>query len=225
MQSAFSKKLMMYILHSFNFFTGIQYGCFLMGSKAIAFRENEKNGLMQHMVRTNVQNAIKLNASTKDPKEFVQFEAIFSQNTSTYYCSLSNSTNLSNYFIIEFVDRFVYPSGYVIRSNSYGFLKSWMLEGSLDGEAWDLLHSNFNTSDLSSSYKWYKINKRGQYRFFKITQTGESGGDTETKMYRLRISYLDFFGFMSNGQFCTNKACLRGPSKISLFMMISISCK
>ena len=198
----------------------LEYGYFLMSSKAIAFRENEKNGLLQYIVRTNMENMIKLNASTKEPQNYVTLNSIFTQESTTYYCSLTNSTNLSNYFLIEFVDRFVYPSGYVISSHSYGYLKSWMLEGSLDGEAWDLLHSNFDSTDLSSSYKWYKIKKRGQYRFFKITQTGESDGDAEEKAYRLRISYLDFFGYMSNGQYFTNKACSRGSSKISLLMTI-----
>ena len=101
---------------------------------------------------------IVLNASTKDPQQFIELDAIFTQDVGTYYCSLTNPQIISNFYTIEFVDRFVYPSGYIINSAPCGYLKSWMLEGSLDGKEWELLHSKYNTEDLSTDYKWYRIN-------------------------------------------------------------------
>jgi hypothetical protein len=184
-------------------------------SKTISFRENHFNGLVQYTINSGKGDYIILSASSIDPN--VEIDSIFSQ--SKYFCSETNTNNLSNYLTVEFIDRFVYPTGYVIRSYDLGYLKNWMLKGSLDGKEWDLLHSNSNSDDLSNNaYKWYKINKRGQYRFFRIYQTGESSGFDDNNKYRLRISYLEFFGYMSNGQICTNNAAR--SSKISFMMTI-----
>ena len=194
-------------------------------SKTVNFRDGNNKGLLQHVVKTGMQSNIILSASSIVNTDFVSLDSIFTEGASKYFCSGTNTANLTNYFLIEFVDRFVYPTGYVISSHPSVYIKSWMLEGSIDGKEWELLHSKYNSQDCATAYRWYRINKRGQYRFFKITQTGESIGNENYQKYSLRLSYLDFFGYMSNGQICTNNVNSYRRMKVSILFIVIIILK
>ena len=43
----------------------------------------------------------------------------------------------------------------------------------------------------------YEI-KGGPFNSFKIVQTGKNGGSDNNEKYTLRISYIDFFGYVTN---------------------------
>lgn len=194
-------------------------------TKTIFFNSNNKKGLLQHIVSKGMQKYVILNASSLESHDFASLDSIYTEGTSKYFLSRIKKANLSNYFLIEFVDRFVYPTGYVISSHSAGYLKSWMLEGSLDSKSWDLLHSIYESNDYATTYRWYRISKKGQYRFFKITQTGESTGTEDYQKYSLRISYLDFFGYMSNGQHCTNNPNIHRNMHLYLMILLLMTAK
>jgi len=147
-----------------------------------------------------------------------------------YFATSMNKIKNSNYLIIELKDRFLYPKGYIIRSyksDHYDFLRSWELYGSLFGVSWTLLHNIESKDDLASgNIGRYSIRKINPFRYFKIVQTGPNNASSDTDydtMYKMRISYLDFFGIMTN-KFIENryKTCKTTSFFVSHSLLITI---
>lgn len=112
-----------------------------------------------------------------------------------------NSRDQPNGWICyEFKERHVTPTSYSIRSywNSNGpggcHLKSWVLEGSKDGESWTVLDQRENNSELNDKNvtRNFTISSNlGEcFRFIRLRQTGKSH---EGKNY-IMISSFELFG-------------------------------
>ena len=168
-------------------------------SKNIPYNLESKEGIFQYML--NNDNFSRINVEYPSLDDQTSVYNIFGINDS-YYCSMTNQTKNSNYILIEFTDRFVFPTWYIIRSSysNIKYLKSWVLEGSLTGKEWVELHSMYNSTQLNRyAYKGYKLLNNGPFRFFKLVQTGPNDGETLNEIYRFRVSYLELFGYISNG--------------------------
>ena len=141
-----------------------------------------------------------------------------------------NKSENSNHLIVSLNDRVLYTKGYIIMSytsSSQYYLRSWSLYGSLLGIKWTLLHKIESKDDLASyNIGSYEINKRGPFKHFKIVLTGPnkcSSGTDNNCMYKMRITYLDFFGMMTNNiEENRIKTCKTKTSSISRYTLIFI---
>lgn len=187
-------------------------------SGVFPFANGVKNGTLQKMMKTGKNEYFKLTPSSKSSDK--NDADLILQDNESYFCSDTNTSECSNFLIIELIDRAVYVNGYVIKSNDYGYLRSWKLYGSMGSDDWKELHSRENVEDLSNNeYQWYKL-RRGIYRKFKIVQTGESSGETEGKKYSMRISYFDIFGFMPPDNLCTMKHSNKELSALIYYVLL-----
>ena len=170
-------------------------------SKLIPFRNNEYNGIFQAIIDAEQREMFQFNViSVASEPQHTSEEVLF--NNSNYYASEYRTSFLENYFQIEFKDRFVHPTGYVLFSHDSAYMQSWKLECSiLNQNDWKKLHSETDV-DYIKKATWFSL-KGGPCKFLKITQTGESFGSGINEKYRMRIAYLDFFGLMTNGNFCS----------------------
>ena len=162
----------------------------------------ETKGIINYTVNQNQNDIpIELTSSTLDDtttlREYVYYD------TDKYFSSLTNCSENANFFTIEFVDSFIKAYGYIIKSdftNDYNwYLRSWKLEGSLDYNKWEELHSQSDVDDLSKFEGGsYPISNHNIFKYFRVTQTGQSLGNTDHLRCRLRIRYIDFFGILSD---------------------------
>ena len=161
------------------------------------FESGSLNGILYHMMNSGETSNILVTSSSVfsslyPPDRILEFDR------TTIFCSQTSCENNSNTLSIELKDHHVYLTGYSIRSNygtSNGNLRSWKLEGSFDNKSWTLLHSEFDSLN-SGSIASFPLHY-GPFSFFRITQTGESYGITDSLKCRLRISAIEFFGFCS----------------------------
>jgi hypothetical protein len=93
----------------------------------------------------------------------------------------------------DFHEMRVCPSHYTIRAAS---LKSWVLEGSLDGGSWAVIDRKTDVPDFPKS-EWktvsFTVSHRAESRFVRLTQTGQNhfGHDA------LYLCSVEFFGTLS----------------------------
>lgn len=192
-------------------------------SGVVPFTIGAKDGTLQKMIKTNKKDYIKLVSSSTNTQDNQNYPELILQDDDNYFCTETKTGNEVNHLIIELVDRAIYVNGYVIRSDSYGYLKSWKLYGSMGGSDWNELHSRTNVADLANNqYQSYKI-KGGPYRMFKILQTGVASGTSDKEKYRERIKYIDIFGFMPPKYLCTFKQSLRRVSNLFCFTQFLIT--
>ena len=174
----------------------------MLYSQFFPYRLGEYDGVIQNMLKDNERDNFALNVTsiTIDPNH--EPEKILTKDSDQYFCSFNTDYFIENYFMIGFSDRVVYPSGYVIRSlGTLGWMREWKLECSmLNIDEWTLLHSIQN-SDLLKNYSWFPI-EGGPCRFFKITQTQPAIGIDDWEKFRMRISYLEFFGISKSDRIC-----------------------
>ena len=167
----------------------------------IPFIENNNSGVLQYLKNKNLHNNVLFEYSSVTDQDHLP-NKIFTLDES-FFCTVTNTNLNSNYLTIDLKNIVIYPKGYVIRSHmdtdSY-YLKSWKLYGSLLGLKWTQIHSVDNKDDLKGgNVGRYKIS-RGPFKYFKIVQTGKSAGTTNDQFYRLRVAYIDFFGYVTNSE-------------------------
>lgn len=82
-------------------------------------------------------------------------------------------------------------------NKEYYVLRNWELQGSNDGENWDVLRKHMNDSKLdSASYStsyWPVPDAPNGYRYFRILLTG----DTSNQSNHLRCSGIEFYGTLT----------------------------
>lgn len=82
------------------------------------------------------------------------------------------------WFAIDFVDKFVKPSAYMLRhyeSWDTECLRNWVFEGSLDGERWVRLKHHDNDCSLNKkgqAHIWELPDLQAHFRKFRVKQTG-----------------------------------------------------
>jgi len=71
-------------------------------------------------------------------------------------------------------------------------LKSWVLEGSNDGNMWQQIDKRENNCDLNGRNRigWWKVEDSDPYNMIKLKQTGRNHAGTNTLM----VSNIEFFG-------------------------------
>ena len=168
----------------------------------IPYNSSSIDGIIQYTRNQYINNLpITLTSSSLDTS--TSRECIYNDDK-CYFCSQTNCTPYTNTFTIEFQKSYFYLTGYIIKSDYTDwrdwYLTSWNLEGSIDNNNWDLLHSQTDVDTLSTEKGGsYQITNSSLYKYLRITQTG----NTSSTQYidaicRLRIRYFDFFGFISN---------------------------
>ena len=195
-------------------------------SENIPFSHDSNNGVLQYMVNANLEKNILFKYSSQYPNYPPKNVLSYSE---SYFDTNTNTSDNANYLIVNLTDRVLFPKGYIIRSvknSATHYLRSWKLYGSLLGIEWTELHSVNEQDDLKSFEIGRYYIRGGPFKFFKIVQTGPCLGTSNDIKYRLRLSYLDFFGFMTNsnslGRGRTCKANARSSSFIA-FLIILIS--
>ena len=191
-------------------------------NKYIKFEKDKLKGLFQDIYHSPRSNYINFGYSSIDIQTHTHIESIFLEDPTTYFCSFESS-NYDNFLIIEIKDRFLYTTGYVLRSRTtindgqdVYYLRKWSVLGSIDNETWTSLHSKDENDELrGNTYQWYQM-KGGPFRYIKIQQEGPSAGYAANEKQRMRVSYFDVFGYMSNGHICTQ------PSKSRFFNSLFI---
>ena len=125
---------------------------------------------------------------------------------------LKNSTSKSDnfasegseslaYFIIQYKYFALSIKNDTIRTRTHNvnenFPKSWKVEGSYDGNQWDLIHSINDTLHLCyvNASKTYPSQNTNFYSFFRFTMTKEnSGGSKTSPNWIFHVSKVEFFG-------------------------------
>ena len=123
-------------------------------------------------------------------------EAIFYDNQS-FFASETNCEPESNYYALSFPNYALYVEGYILQSHyedDEWYLRSWRVDGSMNGYSWEELHSESETDDLSNGNNITESIEKGPFQHIRITQTGFSAGTTNTQKCRLRIARLELFG-------------------------------
>jgi hypothetical protein len=86
----------------------------------------------------------------------------------------------------------VYPTHYTIRAAG---LRSWAIEGSMDGKRWKLIDKQSNYSDSPSRWTTISlaVSNSHEFRYLRLTQTAfRYGGD-----FLLALQAVEFFGTLS----------------------------
>jgi hypothetical protein len=86
------------------------------------------------------------------------------------------------------------PTHYTARA-VYPFMRSWVIESSLDGQNWTEIDRKTDTDDLKNNHNRvaaFEVSKVAECRFIRLTQTGKnSSGDDQ-----LAILGFEFFGYL-----------------------------
>ena len=162
------------------------------------------DGIIAHLSREcggNVQDhgivnitASSTNGAAFDPKNVADLD------TDSIYCS---NDVLDTWICYDFKQMRVTPTSYSIRSHCHGYpgyfnLKSWVLEVSNDGDAWDVVDSrndNYELDDenVTCNFQIPEGRCKSKYRFIRIRQTGPNHRANLT-LYYVTMSSFEVFG-------------------------------
>ena len=196
-------------------------------SQIFPYSENAVSGVLQYMKNDKLIKDDTFSYSSVYDNNYLPSNILTLDNT--YFNTITNKTDNANFFVINLSHLFVYPKGYIVKSDpraDCAYLRSWKLYGSLNGKLWIQIHSIFEQDDLKAgSVKRYQL-IGGPFNLFKVVQTGPCLGTSDDYYYRLRIAYLDFFGYATS-TYREEKTCnSRRKSNsfpITLFILITIS--
>jgi hypothetical protein len=91
----------------------------------------------------------------------------------------------------DFREMRVRPTHYTVRA---GFLKSWVVEGSLDGSSWTEIDRQTETLTFKYSRDWapasFAVSNASESRFIRLTQVGKDHYGS----YSLGLAAVEFFG-------------------------------
>merc|ERR1712087_443641 len=99
---------------------------------------------------------------------------------------------------IEFVDRLtVRPTKYTLSHCTVSgyYLRSWVFEGSNDGEHWTMIREHSNDESLNAkgqSHSWDTPNADGYFNRFRVRMTGEDSSG----YWVLCAHALEIYGFL-----------------------------
>jgi hypothetical protein len=113
-------------------------------------------------------------------------------NPSTYFCS---NGELHQWVCWDFHETRVRPTHYTLRTY---WLKSWVLEGSLDGVDWTVIDQQTDTQDFTQrdvKAASFKVSEPRECRFIRLTQTAN-----HTQTLCLQFWGVEFFGTLFESQ-------------------------
>ena len=182
-------------------------------------RNDSCEGIFQDMLKKGEKKKITFESS---PNYMDPINVLY--DNSSYFTTLNNKEKNFNYLTVGLKDRVLYPTGYLIRSypDFISYLRGWDLFGSLDGNKWTNIHTLSNSSDLENGKVGRYELEGGPFRYFKIVQTEPCLSSNEDNRYKLRLFYLEFFGFSWSG-LCTRNRCRQHFSFGYVFVFICLS--
>ena len=146
-------------------------------------------GVIRNMVNNGLESMISFNASNSFNQDFPPKNSIdFDLNT--YFLS-EDSLDGGQWISYELKDRYVALTHYIIKSTSNGYMRSWELSTSVNGNDWTVVHSLEESDVLSSDKGKIFRTKKIVARFFKIKNNAKTFGEYST---RFRISAFDLYG-------------------------------
>ena len=114
------------------------------------------------------------------------------------YCWISENKENSS-ITIQFMRDKLSLSSYSVKMRtdfSYNYPLEWNLEGSNNGNEWELVHHKERNKDLSSPDKvgTFICNNSKLFSFFKLTQIGANDYKREEEMYHFALKKVEFYG-------------------------------
>ena len=155
------------------------------------------DGIIKNMKNSskNIKNEIDITYSS-DYYEKTNPYVLFDYESEGYFCT-KNEPN--SWICFEFKNHKIIPTHYTIRSTSGGkgsyHLMSWVIEGSLDKNNWEILSEERNNPALDDSFAVYtfQIQSKSQHqiKFIRIRSTGLDSSSS---------NYLYISAFEINGK-------------------------
>ena len=197
----------------------------------IPFITSSNNGILQAMKSNEQIEKINfISSSVLNPTTSMYIPSNVLTLNDYYFITQENQSENANFLTIEFKDRFIYPNGYIIRSvnnPNYYYLRSWKLYCSFEGTTWTFLHSVDDKEYLSGGNIGRYAIKGGPFRYIKIVQTGpnKDPNSVAVNMYRMRVSYFDVFGLMTDTLLNDMDKTIKNMTIISRIYSLAVSFK
>jgi hypothetical protein len=92
----------------------------------------------------------------------------------------------------DFRDARVHATGYT--ASAYA-LRTWIIEGSLDGNTWTVVDRHADNQDFRSGWKTasFAVSKPAEFRYVRLTQTAKDHSEAN----HLHLRAVEFFGTLS----------------------------
>jgi hypothetical protein len=127
--------------------------------------------------------------------------SIYNDSASNAARNAADLTNTSNYFnskcesnqwlCYDFKNRKVRLTHYSIHPHSSSYcLRSWIVEGSLDGSKWFVLDRRENNDEMTSSHPIgiFTVSQSDESRFIRLRQLGKNaGGNDHLTLYAFEL--------------------------------------
>lgn len=106
------------------------------------------------------------------------------------------STSLNNTFTISLKEGYgIYLTHFLLRSGDANLPRNWCIEG-LVNDIWTIISNNENDTKFDQPFQKKTYNAtEGFYTRFRFNQTALNNGH-----WTFCLSFVDFFGFLSNGK-------------------------
>ena len=162
-------------------------------------RNNQLDGIINNLKNQsngNITNIINITASMEKDQSSHPLTNLYENGDK--YTYTENSPN--SWICIDFINRRIIPTHYTVGTShdANNHLKSWVIEGSSDGNSWDKLDEQSNCSVMNGQriVHTFPINTQNgkEYRFIRIRQTDKNWGNNNY----LDLSAFEFHGTLIN---------------------------
>ena len=138
----------------------------------------------------------------------------------------SVNTELHAYFTIQYTSFILSVSNYTIRTRTDNinehFPNSWDVEGSNDGQSWNLIHYINNTEQLSyvSASHTYPTIDSNYYSFFRFKMTNITSAKSSWIFHVSKVEFFGSFAFTKN--LFAKITCVKNKTCHSLLFLLMI---
>jgi hypothetical protein len=159
----------------------------LRSPTSLVMPEISHDGIIAHLTRESGGNVhdkgiVDISAKAID-QNLDQFQAKHAANfhDSSYFQSSNSPDQWIQY---DFKTHRVRPTHYAIFPHCHSYwLRSWVLEGSLNGsnDSWDEVdrHDDDTTMNIKHPIGTFAVTRSGEYRFIRLRQTGKNHGNND----------------------------------------------
>ena len=190
---------------------------------------NTLNGVINYIYpifKDNYNKIVTVQASSTNAAGWKSDALIIPTRNSTQMSDNWASDNEPNsWFIVHFHRHLISITHYSMRTQSnHGceHPKSWKIEGSLDGENWNLIDEKNEYTELSGAniLRTFRATNRGRYSYFRVNQTGINSSGSNY----FDLGKIEFFGTLVDLQsfplICTNKGIKRVNRILCMFSIM-----
>ena len=160
-------------------------------------KENSFNGIIRHLMNEisecEIYKIIDITSSTYSGQHLPKFAVSFDDEEKFF----QSQSEKNGWICFDFKDHRVLPTDYKIRSycGSPNYLKSWIVEGSIDNEKWEVIDSQEDSNLLEgrlfvSSFP-ISADKQKIFRYIRIRITGSS---YSSGFYYLTLNSFELYG-------------------------------